>query len=63
MQRVRDWLQIDPSHLESPPESPCYDFPMKEEEEDKNWGLPDEESEDSIPIVNYEPFAEKSNMQ
>lgn len=65
MQKVVDWLKKGNSEaLDSPPASPCYDFPLHEKElEDDGWETPpeanEEEEEDeydnNITIVPYEP--------
>lgn len=64
-QRVEDWLQKknQPENLyESPPLSPNYDQPMPADQNDNLWEMPDEvddEDDDSISIINYEPTFNK----
>lgn len=64
--RVREWLNDveTPSNINSPPESPCYDFPRTSTfstAEEENWEyLADDLDDDQISIIPFEPnFDEK----
>lgn len=60
-ERVAEWINRNNREkiTESPPDSPCYDYPMSENEEDI-WEMPpgEELDDDNITLINYEPASE-----